>query len=49
MACEVQSLSDVKLLEIYETRLFRKIPCRIEFEDGREVGDRTFEGSSDRG
>ena len=48
MAYEVQSADEVRLLEAYETRRYRKVACRIRFEDDNVVSGRTFKWVSNR-
>lgn len=42
VAFEVQSAEQVKLLQDYETKRYRKASCRIHLEDGSKIRGKTF-------
>ena len=42
LAFEVQSAEQVKLLQDYETKRYRKAGCRIQLEDGSKISGTTF-------
>jgi Gamma-glutamyl cyclotransferase, AIG2-like len=48
MAYEVQTPSERKRLEIYETSNYRLRPCLIELQGGREVDGSTFLWNADK-
>jgi Gamma-glutamyl cyclotransferase, AIG2-like len=48
MAYEVQTPSDKKPSEIYETSNYKLRPCLIKFQDGREVDDSAFLWNADK-